>query len=129
MLNNNTDVTNLYMKNAKFLEYNSNVIPKNAGQEPLSVSLENLNDLNFSITDPHTNTITNTITNALQCIKCNKSRIYHFQNLQLPEHIQPATSLNVSISYIEIPQYSWFKHSVSMSSSNVFLCNTRFGSD
>lgn len=120
MLNNNTDVTKKYEKNAKYLEYNANVIPSNPTQEPISVSLDTLNELNFSITDTHTKTLSSSITNALKCIQCNKARIYYFQNNSLPERVQPATSPNISINYIEMPEYCWFKHSITNNSSNVF---------
>lgn len=120
MLNNNTDVTKKYENNARYLEYNSNVIPSNPTQEPLSVSLDTLKELNFSITDTNTKTISTSITNAFKCIQCNKARIYYFQNNSLPLRVQPATSPNVSINYIEMPDYCWFKHSIANNSSNVF---------
>ena len=120
MLNNNTDVTKKFEKNAVYLEYNSNVIPKIPEQEPLSVNLENLQELNFSTSDTHTNKLSDKLTNALNCIKCNKARIYYFQNNSLPERVQPATSPNVSISYIEMPDFCWFKHSIANNTSNVF---------
>ena len=120
MLNNNTDVTKRYKKNAKYLEYNTNVIPSNPAQEPLSVDLDKLQELNFSITETHTSTLSNVITNALNCIQCNKARIYYFQNHNLPQRVQPATTPNISINYIEMPDYCWFKHSIAHNTSNVF---------
>ena len=120
MLNNNTDVTNKYIKNGVLLEYNSNVIPCVPTQEPLTANIETLNELNFSITDTHTKTLSNAITNTISCIKCNKARIYYFQNHNLPPRVQPATSPNISINYIEMPEFCWFKHSISDYTSNAF---------
>ena len=91
MLNNNTDNTKKYEKNARYLEYNSNVIPSNPTQEPLSVSLETLQQLNFSITDTHTKTLSSSITNALKCIQCNKARFFkiiRYQNVYNQQHHQ-----------------------------------------
>ena len=62
MLSTNT-VTKQYAKNAIFLEYNSNVIPTNAGQTPLSIGLQNLSSLNYSIVN-HNGVINDSILNA-----------------------------------------------------------------
>ena len=118
MLNNNTDITNKCIQNSVLLEYNSNVIPSVPEQTPLSVDLETLHELNFSITDTHTRTLSNSITNALNCIQCNKARIYYFQNHDLPPRVQPATTPNISVNYIEMPDFCWFKHSISDHTSN-----------
>ena len=42
-------ITKQYAKNARFLEYNSNVIPTNSGQLPLSIGLENLSTFRFEL--------------------------------------------------------------------------------
>ena len=120
MLNNNTDITNKCIQNSVLLEYNSNVIPSVPEQTPLSVDLDTLHELNFSITDTHTRTLSNSITNALNCIQCNKARIYYFQNHDLPPRVQPATTPNISVNYIEMPDFCWFKHSISDHTSNAF---------
>lgn len=85
-----------FSSKARYLEYNNNVIPTNSKQHPMKISLD---DLNCEYVVP-------------------PSKIFNFNNDNLPEYIQPATSPNLSVSYIKIMNN--FKHSISNSSSNVF---------
>ena len=92
---------NKYKKNACYLEYNSNVVPENEGQLPLSITIENLKSLNYSAVEPISRNI------GLE-EKETDIRIYHFQNESLPQRVQPATSPNVSINYIEFLKTIYF---------------------
>ena len=112
-MSDNTNVTEKYKKNACYLEYNSNVVPENEGQLPLSITIENLKSLNYSAVEPISRNI------GLE-EKETDIRIYHFQNESLPQRVQPATSPNVSINYIEFLNYSYFNQSVKQNTSNVF---------
>jgi gentisate 1,2-dioxygenase len=118
-MSDNTNVTEKYKKNARYLEYNSNVVPENAGQLPLSITMENLNSLNYSAVDPITRNLNPNISLKTDEIETD-IRIYHFQNESLPQRVQPATSPNVSINYIEFLNYSYFNQSVKQNTSNVF---------
>ena len=76
MLSTNT-VTKNYAKNAIFLEYNSNVIPTNTGQSPLSIGLDNLSTLNYSIVDK-SGVLNDSILNASEDSNNIDTCIYHF---------------------------------------------------
>ena len=47
-MSENTNATETYKMNACYLEYNSNVVPENEEQLPLSITLETLKSLNYS---------------------------------------------------------------------------------
>ena len=126
MLSTNT-VTKKYAKNAIFLEYNSNVIPTNAGQTPLSIGLQNLSSLNYCIVNQN-GVINDSILNASEDSNNIDTCIYHFQNKTLPKEVQPATSPNIALSYIKLTNYSKCEQSIAHNSSNVFYVISGSGS-
>ena len=89
--------TDEFSEEARYLEYNNNVVPSNEEQKPVSKSILSIYE------------------------DTNDTGIYVFNNDSLIKRIQPATSPNLLVSYIKLFNYSEFSHVINDGTSNVFF--------